>query len=89
MTGKGYAADGIVKCEGTQVRYNSHPSLFKVIECGAVCNNAHIFDQQVTGSPTEAALLTLAMKVFLLLLLLNSSYKRKNTTILTRSIIPK
>ncbi len=66
MTGKGYAADGIVKHEGIQVRYNSHPSFFKVIECGAVCNNSHIFDHQVTGSPTEAALLTLAMKVCLL-----------------------
>ena len=63
VTGKGYTADGVVKCEGAQVRYNSHPSIFKVIECGAVCNNSHIFDHQVTGSPTEAALLTLAMKV--------------------------
>lgn len=63
MTGKGYVADGIVKYGNQQVRFNSHPSIFKVIEVGAVCNNSHIFDQQVTGNPTEAALLTLAMKV--------------------------
>jgi Ca2+-transporting ATPase len=62
VTGKGYVADGIVRCGNVQVRYNSHPSLFKVIECGAVCNNAHIFDRQVTGQPTDASLLTLAMK---------------------------
>ena len=63
ITGKGYIADGIVKCGGEQVRYNSHPSIFKIIEVGAVCNNSHIFDHQVTGAPTEAALLILAMKV--------------------------
>jgi Ca2+-transporting ATPase len=33
-----------------------------VIRIGAVCNNSHIFHNQVTGLPTEAALLTLAMK---------------------------
>jgi Ca2+-transporting ATPase len=63
VTGKGYAPDGVVKHNGVQVRYNSHPSIYKVIECGAVCNNSHIFDHNVTGQPTEAALLTLAMKV--------------------------
>lgn len=63
VTGKGYVADGIVKYGNVQVRFNSHPSIFKVIEIGAVCNNSHIYDQQVTGNPTEAALLTLAMKV--------------------------
>lgn len=63
VTGKGYTPDGVVRCGQTQVRYNSHPSIFRVIEVGAVCNNSHIYDQQVTGQPTEAALLTLAMKV--------------------------
>jgi Ca2+-transporting ATPase len=63
VTGKGYTADGVVRCGNAQVRNNSHPSIYKVIEVGALCNNAHIFDQQVTGQPTEAALLTLAMKV--------------------------
>lgn len=62
VSGNGYIPDGVVKVGNVQVRYNSHPSLFKVIEAGAVCNNSHIFDQQVTGQPTEAALLTLAMK---------------------------
>ena len=62
MTGKGYAANGIVKCGGVQVRPNTHPSIFELIEVGAVCNNSHIFNHQVTGLPTEAALLTLAMK---------------------------
>ncbi len=63
VTGKGYQPDGVVRCGNVQVRYNSHPSIYKVIEVGAVCNNSHIFDSQVTGQPTEASLLTLAMKV--------------------------
>lgn len=63
VTGKGYTADGVVRFNGVQVRYNSHPSIYKVIEVGAICNNSHIFEQYVTGQPTEAALLTLAMKV--------------------------
>jgi P-type Ca2+ transporter type 2C len=62
VTGKGYVADGIIKSDGIQIRYDTHPSVFKLIEVGAVCNNSHIFDRQVTGLPTEAALLTLAMK---------------------------
>jgi len=62
VTGKGYVADGIVKSNGVQIRYDTHPSVFKVIEVGAVCNNSHIFDRNVSGLPTEAALLTLAMK---------------------------
>lgn len=62
VTGKGYAADGIVRCGGVQIRPNTHPSFFDLIEVGAVCNNSHIFNHQVTGLPTEAALLTLAMK---------------------------
>ena len=63
VTGKGYVADGIVRCGGAQIKPHTHPSIFELIEVGAVCNNSHIFNQQMTGLPTEAALLTLAMKV--------------------------
>lgn len=62
VTGKGYAANGIVRCGNVQIGHDSHPSVFEVIEVGAVCNNSHIYNHQMTGLPTEAALLTLAMK---------------------------
>ncbi len=62
VTGKGYAADGMVRCGNIQVKPKTHPTIFDLIEVGAVCNNSHIFNHQVTGLPTEAALLTLAMK---------------------------
>lgn len=63
VTGKGYAADGIVRCGDEQVRVNTHSSIFELVEVGAVCNNSHIYNNQVTGLPTEAALLTLSMKI--------------------------
>ncbi len=63
VTGKGYTADGIVSCGGVQVKPKTHSSIFDLIEVGAVCNNSYILDSQVTGLPTEAALLILAMKV--------------------------
>lgn len=63
VTGKGYIADGIVRCGGVQVRSNTHTSIYDLVEVGAVCNNSHIFNHQVTGLPTEAALLTLGMKI--------------------------
>lgn len=62
VTGKGYAADGVVRCGGTQIRSDTYPSIFDLIEVGAVCNNSHIYSHQMTGLPTEAALLALAMK---------------------------
>lgn len=65
VTGKGYAPDGSIKIGDQILRNNSHPSIFKVIEVGAVCNNSHIFENRVHGQPTEAALLTLAIKVYL------------------------
>lgn len=62
VTGSGYLPDGVIRCEGQHIQYDTHPSIYKVIEIGAVCNNSHIFNHQIHGQPTEAALLTLAMK---------------------------
>ena len=63
VTGSGYLPDGMIRCEGQHIQYDTHPSIYKIIEIGAVCNNSHIFNHQIHGQPTEAALLTLAMKV--------------------------
>lgn len=62
VSGSGYIADGVIRCDGQQIHHETHQSIFKVIEIGAVCNNTHIFNHQIHGQPTEAALLTLAMK---------------------------
>lgn len=64
MTGHGYSVFGDVICDGDQlVKYDTHPSISKLIEVGAVCNNSQVIDEQVRGQPTEGALLVLANKV--------------------------
>ncbi|CAF1497837.1 unnamed protein product, partial [Didymodactylos carnosus] len=63
VTGTGYNSEGDVICENERVRYESHPSISKVIEVGAVCNNSEVINSQLRGQPTEGALLTVAMKI--------------------------
>jgi len=66
VTGSGYNDEGDVLCEHERVTYDSHPSISKVVEVGAVCNNAEIINNQLRGQPTEGALLSVAMKMNLL-----------------------
>lgn len=63
VTGSGYNDEGDVLCGHERVTYDSHPSISKVVEVGAVCNNAEIINNQLRGQPTEGALLSVAMKV--------------------------
>ncbi|CAF1042172.1 unnamed protein product, partial [Didymodactylos carnosus] len=63
VSGTGYNGEGDVVCENERVRYESHPSISKVVEVGAVCNNSEIINSQLRGQPSEGALLAVAMKM--------------------------
>lgn len=63
VTGSGYNGEGDVLCGSERVTYDSHPSISKIVEVGAVCNNAEIIQSQLRGQPTEGALLAVAMKM--------------------------
>ena len=63
VSGVGYSARGEVLCDHVVVQRDTHPSIAKVIEVGAVCNNAQIIEGNLQGQPTEGALLACAMKV--------------------------
>ncbi|CAF1914042.1 unnamed protein product [Rotaria magnacalcarata] len=63
VTGSGYDGQGDVICGHERVTYDSHPLISKIVEVGAVCNNAEIINSQLRGQPTEGALLVVAMKM--------------------------
>ncbi|CAF4462332.1 unnamed protein product, partial [Rotaria sp. Silwood2] len=63
VTGSGYDGEGDVLCGHERVTYDSHPLISKIVEIGAVCNNAEIVNSQLRGQPTEGALLAIAMKM--------------------------
>ncbi|CAF1359766.1 unnamed protein product [Rotaria sordida] len=63
VTGSGYDGQGDVLCDNQRVTYDSHPLISKIVEVGAVCNNAEIINSQLRGQPTEGALLAVAMKM--------------------------
>ncbi|CAF2385566.1 unnamed protein product [Rotaria sp. Silwood2] len=63
VTGSGYNSEGDVLCGSERITYDSHPSISKIVEVGAVCNNAEIVNFQLRGQPTEGALLAVAMKM--------------------------
>lgn len=63
VTGSGYNSEGDVLCGSQRVTYDSHPSIRKIVEVGAICNNAEIANGQLRGQPTEGALLAVAMKM--------------------------
>ncbi|CAF1203383.1 unnamed protein product [Rotaria sp. Silwood1] len=63
VTGSGYDGEGDVLCGHERVTYDSHPLISKIVEVGAVCNNAEIVNSHLRGQPTEGALLAVAMKM--------------------------
>ncbi|UJR09674.1 hypothetical protein I4U23_013908 [Adineta vaga] len=63
VTGTGYNGEGDVLCNQERVTYDSHPIISKIVEVGAVCNNAEIINSQLRGQPTEGALISVAMKM--------------------------
>jgi Ca2+-transporting ATPase len=57
VTGSGYAPEGSIHC-------TPGPDLRELVEAATLCNDAQVLapDWRIVGDPTEAALLTLAMK---------------------------
>jgi Ca2+-transporting ATPase len=55
VTGDGYAFEGKLQAPESEERQ-------KLLLCGALCNNASLFEDKVTGDPTEVALLVSAAK---------------------------
>ena len=69
VSGSGYTPDGDFACDGVAVDPESDPALRLVLEAGALCNDSQLVPPDAAdsrwrtlGDPTEAALLTLAMK---------------------------
>ena len=62
VTGKGYLADGVIRYGGNRITQKEHSSIFDLITVGAVCNNSHVYNNEVTGLPTEGSLIVLARK---------------------------
>ncbi len=68
VTGSGYAPEGIVRDDGREV--TSDPAVVRLAEAGALCNDARVTGPddrearwKAIGDPTEAALITFAIKV--------------------------
>ncbi|KAG8232981.1 hypothetical protein J437_LFUL012628 [Ladona fulva] len=62
VTGAGYNDHGeihIHKCESID---RARESIYRLLQVGVVCNNAHISGDTLLGQPTEGALLAAAMK---------------------------
>lgn len=66
VTGTGYAPHGGFELAGAEVRIEDHPLLHDIARVALLCNDATLeFRQgqwQLTGDPTEGALITLALK---------------------------
>ncbi|XP_045617379.2 calcium-transporting ATPase type 2C member 1 isoform X1 [Procambarus clarkii] len=61
MTGVGYSTDGEVVFESGYSEL-AYEAVTKLLETGAVCNNAQIIGGQLLGQPTEGAILAAAIK---------------------------
>jgi len=66
VSGSGYAPEGGFSREGERADLESHPLLREVAHAAFLCNDAELRETaegwQLTGDPTEGALLTLALK---------------------------
>ncbi|MGI5415219.1 cation-translocating P-type ATPase [Actinomadura luteofluorescens] len=65
VTGAGYAPDGTIRQDGREIDPAGHPALRETLRAGLGCNDAQLHRRdgwQITGDPTEGALLTSAAK---------------------------
>ncbi|MEU5995830.1 HAD-IC family P-type ATPase [Spirillospora sp. NPDC047418] len=66
VTGTGYAPDGRIEHEGRAADLAAHPVLKETLLTGLGCNDAQLVEKddgwQITGDPTEGALVTSAAK---------------------------
>lgn len=69
VTGSGYAPEGQLRWQGGEIATDSAPDLRALLEAVALCNDARVLGPDghdshwhAVGDPTEAALITLALK---------------------------
>ncbi len=66
VSGAGYDPHGDFSCEGDIVAAENYPAMMELLRAGALCNDATLNavdgHWQLSGDPTEGALLTAAMK---------------------------
>ena len=60
VSGSGYSRSGEIQEAGKTVKTND--AAMRLLQVGALCNNAHLKDDVILGDPTEAALLVSAAK---------------------------
>jgi magnesium-transporting ATPase (P-type) len=84
VEGAGYAPRGGLKQEGREITVDSNPHLTRLVEAAALCNDARLAAPEQSGEhwkpigdPTEAALLTLALKACLDLESLATEWPRR------------
>ncbi|MBK8814493.1 MAG: cation-transporting P-type ATPase [Methylococcaceae bacterium] len=81
VEGAGYDPNhGVIKSEGKPIDLEQYPDLKRLIKVSAICNNASISQSDGIwvnqGDPTEAALITLAMKAGIFVEPLKSVFNR-------------
>jgi cation-transporting ATPase F len=66
VSGVGYDADGSILQNEQPVEVSQNPTLRECLQCGLLCNDSHLQDQDgqlsVAGDPTEGALIVSAKK---------------------------
>ena len=67
VDGLGYEPTGRVTLDGSPAALPDHPDLLALVQAGALCNDAHVAQDDagrwtLVGQPTEGALATLALK---------------------------
>ncbi len=67
VTGSGYAPEGTLQKDGSDISVRDSKALRELISCGLLCNEARLVEKEghweIEGDPTEGALRTLGFKV--------------------------
>lgn len=83
VTGTGYDPHGVFIKDGEQITLEHHPQLREMAQAALLCNDATISEREGTwhiqGDPTEAALVTLALKAGLPQQQLQAEFPRIDT----------
>jgi magnesium-transporting ATPase (P-type) len=84
LEGDGYDPQkGCIKLDGAEINVKNYPDLRRLIEVAALCNNASVIKSSGVwihqGDPTEAALITLALKTGIAMDSLKSTLPRTDT----------
>jgi len=69
VSGVGYVPIGGFSLDGKEILLDGYPDILNMIRAGALCNDASLYQRDgewvIHGDPTEAALITVAMKAAL------------------------